>query len=182
MIVISASLTFFVYCNSALTWVKGMFVLCVLQNIASLYFSVARFYEIREAANHPYAASWIVSTAIFFYFVTSILLYWLFGFKYWVISIEVSRFINERTESSNNVESAYSSINKVVISSTVVICLITACLRFKITHELVGVPRLPSAPLKWAITAFYFLVVLLSILSAVFLFDAMKRLRKLIKQ
>ena len=36
--------------------------------------------------------------------------------------------------------------------------------------------------MEWSITAFYFVIVLLTIVSAMFLYDAMRRLRKHIQQ
>ena len=94
MILVSVFLTVSVFRRTDFTWIKGMFMLCILQNLASLYFSYAHYYALKDAMSRPYEASWIISTAVFPFFATSILLYWLFGFKYWVISIEVPRLFS----------------------------------------------------------------------------------------
>lgn len=56
--------------------------------------------------------SWLLGIAVFLFFLMTILIYWIFGFKYWVISNEVPRFLDNSEEYKRKCsETTYSIIN-----------------------------------------------------------------------
>jgi hypothetical protein len=126
--------------------------------------------------------SWVIATAVFFFYWISILIYWLFGFKYWVISIHVPRFIggtrNELVLSSKK----FDIINYVVLATYTAICLSAAYCRFQVAHELVGKPHEPNPVLLYTITALYCMMACACITSATFLGCALKNLQRIIKR
>ncbi len=69
---------------------------------------------------------------IFFFFFTSNLMYWMFGFKYWVISIEVPRLIaaskegNEAKHKSICSEARYEALNLIGIIINMAVCMLAA--------------------------------------------------------
>jgi hypothetical protein len=63
-----------------------------------------------------------------------VLIYWLFGFKYWVISVEVPRFLNGRT--TENVlfsEKTYARINIAGILTILMVSAIAAYYRWHLS-------------------------------------------------
>ena len=95
MIVISIAATVYIFHKSGYQWVKFMYLLCVLQNFVTLYFSFAGYYEqSRYHETQTELVAWIITSAVFLFDFFSIIIYWLFGFKYWIISIEVPKFLN----------------------------------------------------------------------------------------
>ena len=72
-----------------------MFTLCVVQNFVTLFLSMSDYLEESEIYQKKTTlVAWLVAIAVFLWFFMSIMIYWLFGFKYWVISIEVPRYLN----------------------------------------------------------------------------------------
>jgi hypothetical protein len=99
MIFISTIWTIKIFQKSKYAWVKFMYVLCVLQNYVTLYLSFGDYFE--ESNKHeqePTVVAWTISSAVFLFFFFTIIIYWLFGFKYWVIAIEVPRFLKGSEE------------------------------------------------------------------------------------
>jgi hypothetical protein len=100
-----------------------------LQNFSTLYLSCADYLESSKySESNPAKTATVVATAVFIFFFTTILIYWLFGFKYWIISREVPRFL----EGNNNMslsERKYFVINYIAISSIVLICGIACLIR-----------------------------------------------------
>lgn len=68
-----------------------MFFLCIVQDLATSQFELTQYLEASKQfhLNHVQSVAWGVATSIFFFFYMNNLIYWLYGFKYWVISIEV---------------------------------------------------------------------------------------------
>jgi hypothetical protein len=76
--------------------------------------------------------AWLVAIAVFIWFLMSIMIYWLFGFKYWVISIEVPRYLNGNAEERRLCsETMFSLINFVAFTVMFVVCGFAAYFRGK---------------------------------------------------
>ena len=81
--------------NSTFRWVQFMLFLCVLQNLNSFWEGILYYTEAGKwHTNHPRAQAIMYSISVFLFYFISNLIYWLFGFKYWVISIEVPKSID----------------------------------------------------------------------------------------
>ena len=110
----------------------------------------------------------------------------MFGFKYWVISIEVPRLIAASKESSKGnhksicSEARYEAINWVGILINLGFCLVVGWKRGLI--EYVSASGEASHELGFSLMIFYMIVTLLLIVSAVFLADALRRLKKSFNQ
>ena len=82
----------------------------------------------------------MMAISIFLFYFTSNLIYWIFGFKYWVISIEVPRLIAESKEGpqSNHksicTEARYKALNWIGILINLGFCLAVAWLRGKVEY------------------------------------------------
>ena len=110
-----------------------MFVLCIMQNFVTLFLSCGDYYE--QSCYHSTQTdlvAWTISSAVFLFFFFSIIIYWLFGFKYWIISIEVPKFLNSDVPTSS--ETRYAIINFSAIAFLVVSCGITAYFRFQLSR------------------------------------------------
>lgn len=68
-----------------------MFAICIIQDIETSQFELTQYLESDKTFrdNNVQLVTLGVSSSIFFFFFTNNLIYWLYGFKYWVISIEV---------------------------------------------------------------------------------------------
>ena len=78
--------------------------------------------------------AYTISSSVFLFFVFSVLIYWLFGFKYWVISVEVPRFLNGST--TDNVlfsEITYARINIAGVLTILMVAFIAAYYRWHLS-------------------------------------------------
>jgi len=67
-----------------------MLFLCTIQNINMACLAIAVFLEVTPWHQaHRVELMYFMGVTIFLFNGVSNLLYWLFGFKYWVISIEI---------------------------------------------------------------------------------------------
>ena len=84
----------YVLYNSKFRWVQFMLFLCIIQNADTTLLAIGVYWEVTpfHQENQDFLA-WFMFVTIFFFYFTSNLLYWLFGFKYWVISIEIPNMI-----------------------------------------------------------------------------------------
>jgi hypothetical protein len=57
---------------------------------ASLYYEVTPWHE-----THQWGSAILIAVGLFMFYWPSNLMYWLFGFKYWVIAIEIPALVNE---------------------------------------------------------------------------------------
>lgn len=122
MIGITITATIYVFKHSEFYWVRMMFILCILQNVATLYLSFGDYFEESYfSATNTYAVAWVNGTSVFFFFFITILIYWLFGFKYWIISREVPRFL-EGSSGMAVSEQKYRNINIIVITVFALVC------------------------------------------------------------
>ncbi len=177
MIVISTAATVYIFRKSSYQWVKFMYVLCVLQNYVTLYLSCGDYYEqSRYHYTETDLVAWTISSAVFLFFFFTIIIYWLFGFKYWIISIEVPKFLNGEMPTPS--ETRYAIINYSAISFLVFACGVTAYFRFQLSRQEVGDPHLPDNHLFWILFVLYTFIALLLIVTSIFLGDALRRLRK----
>jgi hypothetical protein len=80
--------------HSNFKWVQFMLFLCIVQNANTVILAIAVFLEVTPWHQaHRMELMYIIGFSIFFFYFVSNLMYWLFGFKYWVISIEIPTLI-----------------------------------------------------------------------------------------
>jgi Flp pilus assembly pilin Flp len=84
--------------NTKFKWVKTMILLCMLSSIHELYGAAHDIFTGWDAISE--AIFTFLDVAPFWGFQNTI--YWLFGFKYWVIGKEVPDMINEEQEFSED--------------------------------------------------------------------------------
>lgn len=80
-------------------WVQMMIGLCFLSNFFTLFFIVVDRQE-RKAWHqaHPKLECVLMFCAIWTLYGFQNVIYWLFGFKYWVIALEIPTMIQEDNE------------------------------------------------------------------------------------
>lgn len=123
----------------------------------------------------------VVATSVYLWMTTSILVYWLFGFKYWVIAVEVPNYLAD-PEKPGNSEIYYQRINSIAIATILVVCGVACFYRGTYVHQSVGIPHYPTEVFLWTLTGLYAIVCVLMIVTACFLGDALSKLRKQIKE
>ena len=124
--------------NSTFRWVQFMLFLCVVQNLNSFWEGVLYYTEVSPwHASHPRAQSIMYSITVFLFYFLSNLIYWLFGFKYWVISIEVPKAFNKSEKSSNLriSQNTYNIVKWAGIGFNFVLCFFVAFYRSKESKE-----------------------------------------------
>ena len=123
--------------------------------------------------------AYTISSSVFLFFVFSVLIYWLFGFKYWVISVEVPRFLNGST--TDNVlfsEITYARINIAGVLTILMVAFIAAYYRWHLSVTTAfKSPDDQTNQLYRQIMISYSAIVVLAFLAALFLGDALRRLR-----
>lgn len=101
--IISVYAFIYVLLKSGLRWVQFMLFLCVIQNADTTVLAVALFLEISPWQQaHREELMYMIGISIFLFFFVSNLMYWLFGFKYWVISIEIPQLITQQEAEITN--------------------------------------------------------------------------------
>ena len=72
-------------------WVQLLFLLSLLQDLGTCQFMLFTWLEQDNSfrARNEQLVAWGVATALFNFFGLNNLIYWLYGFKYWVIAREV---------------------------------------------------------------------------------------------
>ena len=118
-----------------------------------------------------------MSSAVFLFFFFTVIIYWFFGFKYWIISIEIPRFLNEEYDHKTLSETKYTLINIVAITVIVATCFTAVYFRWLLSRARVGVPDYPDHTLYVEMFTLYVAVAVICILAALFLADALRRLR-----
>ena len=83
-----------VWITSRFRWVKFMLFLCVVQNVNTTLITILAYVNTTDyKSNHKVFFAIITSISIFLNYFVGNLMYWLYGFKYWVISIEIPGLI-----------------------------------------------------------------------------------------
>ena len=165
-----------------LRWVQVMFLLCTIQNLNSFWIQCLSYATITKFhANHQYAQWIMFSIAVFLFYFTSNLMYWLFGYKYWVIAIEVPRLIAAGEEGKLNhksicSEARYEALNWVGILVNLFFCLWTGWKRGVMDNA--SYFSKPSKQLGRTVMTLYTVITVLLVISACFLADALRRLKK----
>ena len=126
------------------------------------------------------------SVSVFLFYFVSNLMYWMFGFKYWVISIEVPRLIastKDGTEGNHKSicsEAGYEALNWVGITINLAFCLWVGWKRGMLDYD----SAFGKPPKKLGNTSMilYVTITVLLIISAFFLADALRRLKKSFSQ
>jgi hypothetical protein len=115
-------------------------------------------------------------TIFLFYFVSN-LIYWLFGFKYWVISIEIPHVL-QQDESGRKLctETRYNLLNWTGILINFGACVVCAYIRAQVDYQSTYAPAPES--LGRQLMVWFVIVTALLVVSAGFLADALRRLKK----
>ena len=159
-----------------------MFVLCTIQNLNTLWIICLNYASITKFhANHQYAQCIMISIAVFLFYFISNLMYWLFGYKYWVIAIEVPMLISAGEEEKLNhtsicSEVRYKAFNWVVIIVNLFFCLWAGWKRGVIENA--SLFSNVSPQLGNTVMTLYTIISFLLVISACFLADALRRLKK----
>ena len=126
------SLYWFIYVmmNSKFRWVQFMLFMCVIQNINTVWLVITRYLAVTEFIKmHTTTETMMYSINVFIFYFTGNLMYWMFGFKYWVISVEVPRLIDaskegkEAKHKSFCSEASYNALNWVGIIVNLFFCI-----------------------------------------------------------
>lgn len=117
---------------------------------------------------------------LFMFYFTSNLMYWLFGFKYWVISIEIPNVIEAAKEGGKQqkricTETRYKVFNWLGILVNFAVCAVLAWKRGLVDY--ISAAKRPSSQLLDTCLYLYFAVTFLIFVSAIFLADALRRLK-----
>ena len=122
MVVYSTYWFIYVMKHSTFRWVQFMLFICIVQNLNTCWLVILSYLEATTFhKDHEDAQSIMYAICIFLFYFTSNLMYWMFGFKYWVISIEVPRLIvasknsSKRNHKSICSEARYEALNWVGI-------------------------------------------------------------------
>jgi hypothetical protein len=72
-------------------WVQVIFFISVVQDLSTSALMIGVWMESDPVYrdSHAQLVALLVSISLFFFYFTNNLIYWLYGFKYWVMSIEV---------------------------------------------------------------------------------------------
>jgi hypothetical protein len=136
---------------------------------------------------HQWGSAMFVGISIILFYLPSNILYWLFGWKYWVISLEVPALVNEQSEDIDPTkpverkerfwtEKKYNMLNWFGILVNVGFCVWLGWVRGKRDYMMLE-PKTPRS-LLWAVLYVYLSCTGLLIISAIFLGDALRRLKK----
>ena len=75
-------------------WVKLMMLLCVAQSASDVLFVTSFYLEtLHWHDTHVEGEKYFVMVSVFLMYFMQNVSYWLFGFKYWVVSIEMSQLL-----------------------------------------------------------------------------------------
>ena len=179
----------YVLLKSSFRWVKFMLFLCVVQNANTVLLAVAVFLEITAWHQaHRDELMFIMGGSIFLFYFVSNLMYWLFGFKYWVISIEIPQLISQQQAELNPdkeivrkerfcTEAKYNALNAVGILVNFAFCAWVGWKRAELDYES-AVPPGASKRLTATVLDLYLVISGLLIVSALFLADSLRRLKQ----
>jgi hypothetical protein len=179
----------YVYRNSKFKWVQFMLFLCVLENPATMLWATSMYLEVTPwHETHQWAEAFFIGATVFLFYVPSNVMYWLFGWKYWVIAIEVPALVNEQSEEIDPnkpverkkrfwTERRYNILNWFGILVNFGFCAWLAWVRGK-RDFMMCVNGGAPASLLWAVLYVYFSCTGLLLISAGFLGDALRRLKK----
>lgn len=177
-LVLFVAATVYIWRKTEFSWVRKMFMLNVLLTVISMQMAFGDWLEESEwNFTHTVFTALNISVGCFLFFFLTILIYWLFGFKYWVISIEVPRFINGSSKMQLT-ERKYKLINYGFIALFGSVCLAACTLRYLVAMQFVDRPHFPTHRMLLSIFIMYGVICLLMVVAAVFLGDALRRLRK----
>lgn len=204
--VISCSLTgllavyafVFVMRFSKFRWVQFMIFLCIIQNFDTALVAIGVYWEVTSfhQEHEPFLAYFCGITIFLFYFVSNTI-YWLFGLKYWVISIEIPHLLKKQREREANEakgivdkseqkpgrvcsETTYNVIMWVGILVNLGACAWTGVVRGKVDYTSANGPA--PGPISKRLMQLFVLVTFLLCISAVFLADALRRLKRSLSQ
>lgn len=171
--------------KTAFKWVKLMLFLCVAQSASDLLFGVSLYLETIASwhDSHVEGEHYFVMLAVFLEYFLQNVTYWLFGFKYWVVSIEMSRFLKPAEEKGEKAkgcictESKYNAVSTVVIAINLVACIAIGWGRGMLDYWMVF-PQGPSEHLTNTVIVLYLTVSGLLVIAACFLADALRRLKQ----
>jgi len=100
----------------------------------------------------------------------------MFGFKYWVISVEVPLILGGKIENQRSREMWYTALNFFMIAVNTFFCVWVSFARYKLSVESAGMAAPRS--LVDLVSDLYHVITALLFISAIFLADALRRIKK----
>ena len=154
-----------------------MFLLCIIQDLGTAAFEFSQYLEADKAyfLKHTESTALFVSISIFLFFFLNNLIYWLYGFKYWVMSIEVPQTYNKERKCRCS-ERMYNVIKWVGIILNFALCSYLGYERYHLSLAFASgenIPHLVNIQLDLQLAADALLII-----AAFFLADALRRLKK----
>jgi hypothetical protein len=164
-----------------------MLFLCILDNLSTVLIALMMYTEMTPWHNeHPLWCAILVGFSVGFFYLPSNIIYWLFGWKYWVTSIEVPALVNEQTEFDPSkpiehkqrfwTETRFNILNWFGILVNTGFCVWIGWIRGVRDWDML-VPGGAPHSLLLAILYVYLSLSGLLIISAAFLGDALRRLK-----
>lgn len=147
-------------------WVQNMILLCLWSNIFSLFDDAHDIFSGWNAYSE--AVLTFIDVGSYYGFQNSI--YWLFGFKYWVIGKEVPDMINEEQQQDKEfdeskvierkkrfwTEKRYNFFNKLGLVVNLTACFVLGCLRAKANMTKYETHIVPSNLANWVLRFYMF--------------------------
>ena len=172
---------------SKFKWVQMMIAFCVVSNLTTIWFLVMEHYEKYPVqTNNPKEYCVITVFAVWSWYAMQNIIYWLFGFKYWVIAIEVPLMMSDEQLTVKEqkrfwTEKRYRFVSTFGIVVNVVWCLFPGVMRALCGYYSTVYGHVSEQMTKTLHIALYGQDALL-LLSAIFLMDAIRRFSSLFKK
>jgi len=106
----------------------------------------------------------------------TLLLHWLFSFKYWVISLEIPKVLKATETTLQSSETKYNILNSIGILVNLLFSIWVAVRRGQLSAQSAG--KIPPHSLVMEVKQLYHAVTVLELLSGVLLGDALRRIKK----
>lgn len=161
-------------------FMKVLIFLCIIANIGTAMLSVGLALETDSTfhINHTEPLAHLIGWNTFFFNAPTNVMHWLFGYKYWVISVEVPRALSGENKIGDSRwrERFYVILNVTMITVNLVFCVWVSFARYWLSVESAGQPA-PNSRVN-EVSDLYHVVTFLLLFSALFLADALRRIRK----
>jgi hypothetical protein len=120
--------------HTAFRWVQVIFFFSIVQDLTTFQTMYAVYLEsdVVFRTAHPQFVAIFVGTAIFNFYFMNNLIYWLYGFKYWVMSIEVPGSYKQASSGNSGrfSKKCYDLISWVGILINLALCSVLAYQRY----------------------------------------------------
>ena len=159
-------------------FMKILLVLCILADLGTGLLSIGLALETDKTfhVNHVQPLATLIGWNTFLFNCPTNLLHWMFGYKYWVISVEVPLALSGEIRTKRSREHCYMALNITMIMINVTFCVWVSFARYHLSVESAGHPA--SIARVNEVSELYHVVTFLLLVSALFLADALRRIKK----